>query len=210
MPVGMPTQSNYYGGGDLEPEPEIGGGYQQERDLPPEANEDGGDDSDRSVISKEDGKVKEDSNKNSSADNNDGKSFENGKIDGNGKYTGKDGVSKSGIKLLYFARDSYTLEEDQLKRLVEDLPKVKRLAKEKGGVLIEGNCDEFGTDEYNYALGLKRAKAVKSALVDLGVNGSRIQTVSYGESNPVCTESDEPACHAKNRRAEINRGTLPN
>jgi len=69
-------------------------------------------------------------------------------------------------------------------------------------IKIEGNCDEFGTDEYNYALGLKRAKAVKDALVSRGVNGSKIVLVSLGESNPICaTPSD--ACYAKNRRVDL-------
>ncbi len=104
--------------------------------------------------------------------------------------------------MLYFATDSYTLDEDQIKRLMRDLPKIQELVK-KGKVIVEGNCDEFGTDEYNHALGLKRAKAVKKLLVSSGIDSDKIDTVSYGESNPVCTV-DAPACHAKNRRAEIN------
>ncbi len=129
--------------------------------------------------------------------------FQKGKVNGNGKYLGSDGLSKSGFKLLYFASDSYTLDSDQIQRLMSDLPKIKETAA-SGKILLEGNCDEFGTDEYNHALGLKRAKAVKSALVSSGVDASHIDTVSYGESNPTCT-IDAPACHAKNRRVEINK-----
>ena len=130
-------------------------------------------------------------------------SFQPGKVSPNGKYLGSDGVSKSGIKMLYFATDSYTLDEDQVQRLMSDLPKIKRLTSQ-GKIIVEGNCDEFGTDEYNHALGLKRAKAVKKLLINAGIEPQKIETVSYGESNPVCT-IDAPACHAKNRRAEINK-----
>ena len=143
------------------------------------------------------------SNNASSASSNRKNSFQRGAVNSSGKYTGSDGVSKSGIKLLYFASDSYTLEDDQIQRLMSDLPKIKNMTN-SGKIIVEGNCDEFGTDEYNHALGLKRARAVKKLLINAGVSESKIDTVSYGESNPVCT-IDEPACHAKNRRAEINR-----
>ena len=130
-------------------------------------------------------------------------SFQKGAVNSNGKYLGSDGVSKSGIKMLYFASDSYTLDEDQIKRLMSDIPKIKDMTN-SGKIIVEGNCDEFGTDEYNHALGLKRAKAVKKLLISAGISESKIDTVSYGESNPTCTVN-KPACHAKNRRAEINR-----
>lgn len=129
--------------------------------------------------------------------------FQKGKISGKGKYLGSDGVSKSGYKMLYFASDAYTLDDDQIKRLMSDIPKIKAFVTH-GRVLVEGNCDEFGTDEYNYALGLKRAKAVKTLLESAGIESSKIDTVSYGESNPTCTV-EAPACHAKNRRVEINK-----
>jgi len=130
-------------------------------------------------------------------------SFQAGAVNSQGKYTGSDGVSKSGFKLLYFASDSYTLDDDQIRRLMSDIPRLKEAA-QNGKLIVEGNCDEFGTDEYNHALGLKRAKTVKELLVSAGIDASKIDTVSYGESNPVCTV-DKPACHAKNRRAEINK-----
>jgi peptidoglycan-associated lipoprotein len=59
-----------------------------------------------------------------------------------------------------------------------------------------------GTDEYNYALALKRAKSVKESLATYGVDSSRIMIVSFGESNPACKESNK-ACWDKNRRAEF-------
>ena len=65
---------------------------------------------------------------------------------------------------------------------------------------IEGHADERGTREYNLALGGRRAAAVKDFLVSLGVDGSRLNTVSYGKERPVCLESNED-CWAQNRRA---------
>ena len=69
-------------------------------------------------------------------------------------------------------------------------------------VSLEGHCDDRGTNEYILALGDRRAKAVKDFLVSLGVPSTRIETISYGEEKPVCTEQSE-ACWAKNRRAHI-------
>lgn len=65
---------------------------------------------------------------------------------------------------------------------------------------LEGHADERGTREYNLALGGRRAAATKDFLVSLGVDGSRINTVSYGKERPVCLESSED-CWAQNRRA---------
>lgn len=67
---------------------------------------------------------------------------------------------------------------------------------------IEGHCDERGTNEYNLALGDRRAKAVKDNLISLGVASARIDIISYGEEKPVCKEQTE-ACWAKNRRAHF-------
>jgi len=68
-------------------------------------------------------------------------------------------------------------------------------------IKLEGNCDEWGTDEYNYALGLKRAKTAKDALIADGINASRIMMVSYGESNPVCNQKNT-SCWKMNRRVD--------
>jgi peptidoglycan-associated lipoprotein len=67
---------------------------------------------------------------------------------------------------------------------------------------VEGHCDDRGTNEYNLALGDRRAKAVKDFLISLGVPSSRIETISYGEEKPLCTEQSEE-CWAKNRRAHF-------
>ncbi len=67
-------------------------------------------------------------------------------------------------------------------------------------VTIEGHCDERGTNEYNLALGERRANAAKSYLASLGVTSDRMVTTSYGEERPVCTVSEE-SCWSQNRRA---------
>jgi peptidoglycan-associated lipoprotein len=70
-------------------------------------------------------------------------------------------------------------------------------------VSIEGNADERGTEEYNLALGDRRATGVAKYLESLGASQAQLKTVSYGKENPLCTEHDE-ACWAKNRRAELS------
>jgi peptidoglycan-associated lipoprotein len=69
-------------------------------------------------------------------------------------------------------------------------------------VLIEGHCDTRGTNEYNVALGDRRAKATMNYLVSHGVKATRISIISYGEERPSCATHDE-ACWAKNRRAHF-------
>jgi len=69
-------------------------------------------------------------------------------------------------------------------------------------VLIEGHCDERGTNEYNLALGERRAKSTMNYLVSQGVQASRITIISYGEERPVCSQKTEE-CWAKNRRAHF-------
>lgn len=69
-------------------------------------------------------------------------------------------------------------------------------------VVIEGHCDERGTNEYNLALGDRRADSAKSFLVDLGISSSRLRTISYGEERPVDPRHNAEAW-AKNRRAHF-------
>lgn len=70
-------------------------------------------------------------------------------------------------------------------------------------VRVEGNCDERGSNEYNLALGLRRADAVKKLLVLGGAHESQIMTVSYGEERPLALGHDESAWQ-QNRRADLN------
>ncbi len=105
-------------------------------------------------------------------------------------------------KIIHFNFDKYNIREDQKPLVTEDANIINSDEAKDFSVKLEGNTDEWGTDEYNYALGLKRAKSVKSALVTLGVDANRLMIISYGESNPVCTEHNK-ACWAKNRRVEF-------
>jgi peptidoglycan-associated lipoprotein len=73
-------------------------------------------------------------------------------------------------------------------------------------ITIEGNADERGTEEYNMALGDRRARSVASYLGSLGASQQQVATVSYGKENPECKEHDE-ACWAKNRRAALKAGS---
>jgi len=66
-------------------------------------------------------------------------------------------------------------------------------------VQVEGHCDERGSEEYNIALGAKRAQSAKDYLVTLGIPSSRISTISYGKELPLCQEHDE-SCWSQNRR----------
>jgi peptidoglycan-associated lipoprotein len=70
------------------------------------------------------------------------------------------------------------------------------------GVLIEGHCDERGTNEYNLALGESRARSAQQYLISLGIDESRLATVSYGEERPLDLGNTE-AAWAKNRRAHF-------
>jgi peptidoglycan-associated lipoprotein len=69
-------------------------------------------------------------------------------------------------------------------------------------ILTEGHCDERGTDEYNLALGDRRAKATRDYLTALGVPSNRIEMLSYGEEKPLCTDNTEE-CWARNRRVHF-------
>jgi peptidoglycan-associated lipoprotein len=69
-------------------------------------------------------------------------------------------------------------------------------------ILVEGHCDERGTNEYNLALGDRRASSVKNFLAASGISPSKIETISFGEEKPLCNQADEP-CWARNRRAHF-------
>lgn len=101
---------------------------------------------------------------------------------------------------VYFDFDDYTLNgysQESLTRLSEFLQNNSSAV-----VQIEGHCDERGSIEYNLALGQRRAQSVKNYLTDLGIDPSRLPTMSYGEERPAVSGSDESAWE-KNRRAEF-------
>ena len=123
-----------------------------------------------------------------------------GREGGTGVSTSRFNSSSDGFMSIYFGFDAYTISPEMEARIAHDVAKAKEIG--MGKIKIEGNCDEFGTDEYNYALGLKRAKAVKDAMATQGVDASRMVIVSYGESNPVCSEPTD-SCYARNRRIDL-------
>lgn len=101
---------------------------------------------------------------------------------------------------VYFAFDESNL--DAAARGILDSNAAWLQAKSTLSIVIESNCDERGSREYNLALGQRRADSVRSYLETRGIAASRIDTVSFGEERPVCKGSGE-ACWAQNRRADI-------
>ena len=115
------------------------------------------------------------------------------------------GASDSGkedpFPTLYFPFNRWDLEQvekDHLTVTADWLAKYSRY-----GLMIEGHTDIRGTESYNLVLGYKRARAVKEYLSDLGVDLSRIKTISYGKSLLLCDEDNEHSCHRFNRRANL-------
>ena len=104
------------------------------------------------------------------------------------------------LKPIYFDFDKYDIRPGDAKILDANAQWLKSNADQL--VLIEGHCDERGTNEYNLALGERRAKSTMNYLVSQGVQASRITIISYGEERPVCTQKNEE-CWSKNRRAQF-------
>jgi len=129
-------------------------------------------------------------------------SSENSQVNSN---TNSTSMSMSDIEnqlsSVYFAFDKFDVSSD----MQDKISTGASIANNSGAdfnVKLEGNCDEWGSDEYNFALGLKRANAVKKSLVAEGVDAKRISMVSYGESNPVCSDKTQD-CWSKNRRVDF-------
>jgi len=101
---------------------------------------------------------------------------------------------------VYFDFDKYELRPDARERLAKNADFMKDHSEMT--FTIEGHCDERGTNEYNMALGDRRAHATQSYLMSLGVSASRLTLISYGEESPVCNDSSE-SCWSRNRRANF-------
>jgi peptidoglycan-associated lipoprotein len=101
---------------------------------------------------------------------------------------------------VYFELDESSLSDDARGKLARNADLLKSQAQFM--VTIEGHADERGTNEYNLALGERRANAVRDYLGSLGVAGDRLRTISYGEERPVCTQSEE-SCWSQNRRGHM-------
>jgi peptidoglycan-associated lipoprotein len=104
------------------------------------------------------------------------------------------------VKDIYFDYDKGDIRPDQQASLRADAQFLQQHPNIR--ITIEGHCDERGSTEYNLALGTNRADAVKNALVQSGVGGDRIKTISYGKEKPFCTESNE-TCWQQNRRGHF-------
>lgn len=105
------------------------------------------------------------------------------------------------LESIYFDFDKAAIRADQRETLG---PKAEQLKLGSWNrITIAGHCDQRGSDEYNLALGERRANAVRQQLVDLGVEASRLDTVSYGEARPAVQGGDESAWKW-NRRAEFS------
>jgi peptidoglycan-associated lipoprotein len=108
------------------------------------------------------------------------------------------------IEDAYFNYNQATLRPDAMTALEADSAELRDILKNFPNykLTIEGHCDERGSAEYNIALGEKRAEAAKDYLVQVGIPGAQLNTVSYGKERPVCTDHDE-ACWQRNRRTHI-------
>jgi peptidoglycan-associated lipoprotein len=105
-----------------------------------------------------------------------------------------------GLKAIYFDFDKSVIRPDAARILDANIDWMK--SNPDALILIEGHCDERGTNEYNLALGDRRAKATVDYLPARGVVGARLTTISYGEERPVCT-GQTAACWDRNRRAHF-------
>jgi peptidoglycan-associated lipoprotein len=108
--------------------------------------------------------------------------------------------ASSPLKDVFFEFDRYDLRTDARETLKVNAEWLKRNPTAR--IEIEGHCDSRGTNEYNLALGAKRAQAAKDYLANLGIPGERLSTISYGAEIPVCTEQSEN-CWSQNRRARF-------
>ncbi|MFW5791989.1 MAG: peptidoglycan-associated lipoprotein Pal, partial [Desulfohalobiaceae bacterium] len=109
-------------------------------------------------------------------------------------------VSTDIAEPVYFAFDSFEISQEargKLERKANVLKQHQDLS-----LVIEGHCDERGTEEYNLALGERRARAAYEYLILLGVDSGRMQIISYGEERPADTDSNE-AAWSRNRRCEF-------
>lgn len=104
------------------------------------------------------------------------------------------------LNVIRFDFDKYFIRDDAKSVLQQNAAWLKKWSSTK--ILIEGHCDERGTEEYNLALGEKRAKAALDYLLSLGIPAERIKTISYGKSQPVDMGHDE-AAWAQNRRDQF-------
>ncbi len=110
------------------------------------------------------------------------------------------GRSSSQMQPVYFNFDQSIIRDDQISRMEHNSGYLK--SNPASNVVIEGNSDERGTNEYNLALGERRAQVAKNYLIELGVENYRVRTVSYGEERPLFTGQNE-SDYIQNRRDDF-------
>ena len=113
--------------------------------------------------------------------------------------------AKPELQTVYFEYDRWKLR-DEARQALRDNAEQLQASPDSGAVTVVGHCDERGSEEYNLALGDRRAAAVKQYLMDLGVPSSRVSTMSFGESRPA-VQGEGEAAWSRNRRAELSLGT---
>jgi peptidoglycan-associated lipoprotein len=106
----------------------------------------------------------------------------------------------SAMNRIHFDFDKYNIREDAVPVMQNNASWLK--ANPNVNIIVEGHCDEWGTNEYNMALGERRANSGKNYLVNLGISDSRISTVSFGEERPLDPGHNKAAWDA-NRRDEF-------
>ena len=121
----------------------------------------------------------------------------------------KIGISEriNGLQDAYFDYDKSDIRDDARTALTKDADLLKSIFQDfpSAVVTVEGHCDERGSAEYNLGLGDRRSTSAKDFLVQLGVPGDKLKTISYGKERPVCTESNEE-CWQRNRHAHFSTG----
>ena len=115
------------------------------------------------------------------------------------EYKQKHGRSTPGLTPIYFDFDQASVRPDMADRMITNAEYLQGVG---NTVIIEGNCDDRGTKEYNLALAERRAINVKDYLINLGVDPLRVRTVSYGEERPLFVGQDEFSW-SQNRRADF-------
>lgn len=110
--------------------------------------------------------------------------------------------STSGLKTIYFDYDRSYIRTDAALSLQGNASYLKQNS--GASVVVEGHCDNRGSNEYNLALGQRRADASRDYIANLGVDRNRMRTTSYGEEKPVCYQSEE-SCWQRNRRADFRQ-----
>jgi peptidoglycan-associated lipoprotein len=112
----------------------------------------------------------------------------------------REGRTSNGLFPVYFDFDNSSIRADQVERMEKNAAFLKANPAVKIG--IEGNCDERGTNEYNMALGERRAMSAQKYLVNLGIAEGRLNTISYGEERPINFGHDELSW-SQNRRDDF-------